>query len=250
MMIKRWMVGLFVLAATVATVPALAADYAFIRAPVNLRAGPRVGYPVLVVLSSGTQVLVHGCVQDYAWCDVSVDGERGWVSAAYLDYEYEGRPVIVEDYGPQLGIAIITFSIVEYWGDYYRHRPWYSRRAQYRDRFGAHAHIGLPPPRHAPPRPPRPPSVPYHQGAPGYGYSPPARRHEATPHRPYADAPRPGHTQTPHGATGARRPEPDRTTHGHTPPASTHPGPSGPYDRHGQPQGAPNHEQRRDNDRP
>jgi len=122
----------------VAAAPASAAVYASIQASVYLRAGPMVDYPVVLLLHPGSRVYVHGCLSDYRWCDVSYAGERGWVYAEYVDYPYGGRLVPLIQYGPQLGVAILSFSILDYWGNHYRRRPWYQRREEYRRRYGPH----------------------------------------------------------------------------------------------------------------
>ncbi|MGB7754733.1 MAG: SH3 domain-containing protein [Salinisphaera sp.] len=85
--------------------PAWAQSYAFVSASVNLRAGPRVGYPTLYVLQPGIRVQVHGCLDDYSWCDVSALDYRGWVYADYLDYPYNNRRVTIAGYGPQISIT-------------------------------------------------------------------------------------------------------------------------------------------------
>lgn len=139
----RWMVrGLAVAVLTVA-LPAWASGYARVMTSVYLRAGPRVGYPVVVTLYPGFSVFVHGCLSDYAWCDVTYEGERGWVDAAYLDYAYRGEFLPIMTYGPSLGIAVFSFSIGDYWGRYYPHRSWYRDRHAFDQRFGPRGQRGL-----------------------------------------------------------------------------------------------------------
>ena len=159
-MLRKSLAGLFIVLGMALAAPAWSAGYAYVQGAVHLRAGPRIGYPIIMVLGMGSRVYVHGCVSDYSWCDVTADGMRGWVSASYLDYPYGGGYVPVIDYGPALGIGIISFSIISYWGNHYRHRPWYGERHHYRSRFGLHGRDGRPPRRWhrvAPQRPrPRP----------------------------------------------------------------------------------------------
>lgn len=142
---RRWLPGLFVLSTLVITAPAQAAAYAYIHTAVYLRAGPRIGFPVVVTLLPGASVYVNGCISDYSWCDVSFGGERGWVDAAYLDYPYHGEFVPIIEYGPALGIGIFSFTISDYWGIHYRHRPWFQEREHYRSRFGVHGRVGMRP---------------------------------------------------------------------------------------------------------
>ena len=132
----RWMVRGLAVALLAVALPAWAAGYGRVMTSIYLRAGPRVGYPVVALLYPGSSVFVHGCLSDYAWCDVTFEGERGWVDAAYLDYAYRGEFLPVMTYGPSLGIAIFSFSIGDYWGRYYPHRSWYRDRHAFDQRFG------------------------------------------------------------------------------------------------------------------
>ncbi len=135
---------------------AVAQQRGYVTTDVNLRAGPGTAYPVVVILEGGTPLGIYGCIDDYSWCDVDWRGNRGWIAARYLGYDYRGRRVDFYDYAPTIGVPIVAFSFDDYWGRYYRGRSWYSNY----DRWG-------PPP----PRGYRPP--PY--GGPGYGpgYGPP-----------------------------------------------------------------------------
>lgn len=126
------------------TLPAVAqADDGYVVANVNLRAGPDVGYPPLLVLPAGARVSIVGCVDGWSWCDVIAGPERGWVAGTFLEQGYEGRRVIVTDYGASIGIPIVAFTLGAYWGDHYRHRSWYRDR----DRWSHRHHDHRPPPR-------------------------------------------------------------------------------------------------------
>lgn len=155
-MFRRLVTGLSVWIILAVSVPAWAADYSYVQFTVHLRAGPGIDYPVVAILRPGVRVLVYGCLSDYSWCDVSVDADRGWVDAAYLDYVYGGRRVPIREYGPALALTIITFSILDYWTTHYRHRSWYRHRDEYRSRLGPHGREGRPPPVRQPLR--RPPA--------------------------------------------------------------------------------------------
>jgi len=114
---------------------------------VNLRTGPDIDYPRVTFLRPGEAVEVHGCLEDYSWCDVDVYqlGERGWVAADYLDFEYDGTRVRVSHYGPSVGLAVVHFVLGSYWDLHYHHRPWYPQLSYYRARHPQH---WAPPPRH------------------------------------------------------------------------------------------------------
>jgi uncharacterized protein YraI len=106
---------------------AKAAD-AFTNTRIAMRAGPAIAYPIVTVLPAGTAIAVYGCLPDYSWCDTSYGDARGWVAADYLTTPYQGNGVAIPAFGPQLGLATQNFSIDDYWGAYYRNRPWYGRR--------------------------------------------------------------------------------------------------------------------------
>ncbi len=113
--------------------PALAsADTARVTTELNMRAGPSTGFPVVSVLPDGASVDIYGCVKGYSWCDVSWQGDRGWVSANYLTHSYQGDYVPIYEYGPEIDLPILAFSVDSYWGDYYRNEPWYGRRSHWR----------------------------------------------------------------------------------------------------------------------
>ncbi|MBB3773249.1 uncharacterized protein YraI [Angulomicrobium tetraedrale] len=145
---------------------ALAQERGYVTTNVNLRAGPSTAYPAVVILEAGTPLRIYGCLQDYTWCDVNWRGNRGWIAARYLGYEYRGRQVEFYDYAPTIGVPIIGFSFGEYWGNNYRGRSWYSNN----DRWGP------PPPRGYRPPPPGPgygPPPPGYGRPPGGGFGPP-----------------------------------------------------------------------------
>jgi len=132
---------------------------AYTNRQINVRAGPNAEFPQVTWLPAGVAVHVNGCVEGYAWCDVTAGSERGWVYADYLSYPYQNRPVSVYSVAPVIGFPLITFSVGSYWDSYYRHRPWYGNRAYW---YGRPANWWY---RAAPPRPYQPvvrPYTPYH----------------------------------------------------------------------------------------
>jgi uncharacterized protein YraI len=159
----------------------------------NLRAGPHPDFPVVSVIPRATSVVLYGCLSDFFWCDVSYGPERGWVYSAYLSFPYQGQPVVIADYGPVIGLQILTFSVATYWGAYYANRAWYHNRVRYHNWHyypsprppgpgpGRPPGVGPghPPgrPSAGPPRPPgyRPPSAGQPPGRPPGGAQPPGR---------------------------------------------------------------------------
>lgn len=104
------------------------AQNAFTARPLGVHAGPDREYPLVAQLDEGTPLDVHACLDDWSWCDVSFDDNRGWVYAEGVSFVYQGGRVPLYSYGPRLGLPIITFSLMTYWGDHYRGRPWYAQR--------------------------------------------------------------------------------------------------------------------------
>jgi uncharacterized protein YraI len=122
------------------------AQDAYTSRPMNVRAGPDREYPLVAQLDAGAPLEVHGCLDDWSWCDVSFDDGRGWVYSGGLSFVYQGARVPLYSYGPRLGLPIIAFSLGAYWGHYYRGRPWYSQRDEW-------AHRRMPPHMRPPGRP-------------------------------------------------------------------------------------------------
>jgi uncharacterized protein YraI len=161
----------------------------FVTANVNLRAGPDVDYPWIATIPAGSRVSIQGCTEGWGWCDVIAFGHRGWMVGDYLRYDYDNRRVLLPEYGARIGIPIVTFVIGDYWGHYYRERPFYRQRSYWYQRPIRRR----PPPRpvYHPPARPRPPQ----QRPPKHWQSPPPS------HR--SPAPSYRHGQT-HGSTSHR----------------------------------------------
>jgi uncharacterized protein YraI len=107
------------------------ASAGYVRGNVGMYAGPDEGYPSVFMLSAGTPVVIEGCIDGWAWCDVNVGYNRGWVPGSYLQEEYGGQLVLVPAYGVQIGIPIVAFVFGTYWDNYYRNRPWYGERTRW-----------------------------------------------------------------------------------------------------------------------
>lgn len=129
MKIYKTLVCLTIFATAIFTQGALAGDRAYPTNDLNLRAGPSVRFPAITVLRKDRPVIVHGCLRNYTWCDVSRGRFRGWASAAYLRTYTNDRQVAFPSVAEQLGIAILAFAIADYWDDYYHDYAFYSELA-------------------------------------------------------------------------------------------------------------------------
>jgi uncharacterized protein YraI len=160
-----------------------------------LRAGPAPEYPEIDGLPYGTYVSVQGCTEGWEWCDVvSEQGDWGWVPGDYIDYVYEGEPVVVTEYGPRIGIPVVTFSITNYWDEHYRDRPFYRERSTWYHRDIPHR--AAPPPHHVANRRPPPPPPPggwHHGGEPSHHGSAPAQPHHVSGAPPHSSNGEPQH---------------------------------------------------------
>ena len=137
------------LAATIASLVlglplAATAAEGWVIADISLQAGPDTEYPSITELPAGSPVSIQGCIDGWTWCDVVAGNDRGWVPGTFLEEEYQNRRVVVVDYGPQIRIPVVSFSINTYWDQHYRSRPFYAQRQEFSAR---------PIHPHAPPRP-------------------------------------------------------------------------------------------------
>lgn len=122
------------LAGAALLLPAVAAARpAYTIEPMRIHAGPGPDYPLIVVVPPGVGLEVAGCLRGYQWCDViAPDGLRGWAWSGALSFSWNGPPLPVIEYGPSFGIPLISFVIGDYWGRYYRDRPWYDTHRHWR----------------------------------------------------------------------------------------------------------------------
>lgn len=127
------LIGLAAATALALIVPAgaaSAADGVVLRSG-TLRAGPGSDFPSVDQLSRGEDIQIYGCTTDYAWCDVSNDDNRGWFPGSRIGYVEDGRRVVITEAGPSIGLAILGFSVGEYWGEHYHNRSFYNRWHRY-----------------------------------------------------------------------------------------------------------------------
>jgi uncharacterized protein YraI len=140
-----------------------AASSGYLTANVSLRAGPGFDYPVVASMNAGSGVTIYGCLSGWSWCDISWRGNRGWASGQYLQVVYQNQRRPILGYGTYIGLPFVTFSIGNYWGNYYRHRPFFNQI----NRWGG--------PGFHPPKGPKPPYMkpPHGNNPPSNGNNPP-----------------------------------------------------------------------------
>jgi uncharacterized protein YraI len=140
--------GIFAAALLLTAPTAVLAAPGMVTTTVSLKAGPGAGFPVVDRIPAGARINVHGCIRGGSWCDVSWDGERGWVSARYLEYYFRNRYVYLPDYYETADVPVVPFVLGTYWSSYYSGRPWYRRHAYWNNywnsqaRFATQAPIG------------------------------------------------------------------------------------------------------------
>jgi uncharacterized protein YraI len=196
---KPAIVALLIFATGFATGAARAAP-AYTQGITHLRAGPSADYPLVTSLPPNTLLNVSGCLDDYTWCDVDWQGNRGWVYGDYLLYDYQNQRVPVLSVGAALGIGIVAFSIGDYWGRYYTGRPWYRRESYWMHR--------PPPPRRPPYRPGFGPGSGHRPGVgPGRPPPRPSRPNPPPRPRPPTAGPSPGRPNPGQGDGGRPRPQ-------------------------------------------
>ena len=111
------------------TMPAIAqAAEGFVSSSSNLRAGPQSNYPRIDHLARGTSLEVYGCLDGYAWCDVSADGERGWFPGSHIQFLRDGRNINLSTGFGILGLSILDLAQQDYWSNHYSNQPWYGDR--------------------------------------------------------------------------------------------------------------------------
>lgn len=196
--LRRWLWPLLVAAAMLLPLSASAQLAAITTQPANIRAGPDREFPLVAWLPGGTPVSVVGCIDNWHWCDVVSGFNRGWIYARFLSMAYRNHPTVIFGYGSMLGVPLISFSVNNYWGAYYRNRPWWNNRSYWAGRPPTWQHPPYRPPAvRPPPRPtPRPPTIqpiPPSTGKPGgrppSGGKPPGNRPPSTNRPPSGGRP-------------------------------------------------------------
>ena len=134
----RRLIGIAIACLLAGASSAALADDGYVTGNVTMYAGPDMSYPAVETIPAGEPVAIEGCDDGYGWCDVIWGEDRGWIPGNYIQYEYNGQPVLLPAYAAVIGIPIVTFAIADYWGRYYHNRPFYAQRDRWFNRSFAH----------------------------------------------------------------------------------------------------------------
>jgi len=123
--------------------------YFTLRSSTPLLAGPGRSYPTVVYANRGQRVRLHGCLDAYAWCDVSYDvnetvrqngryitarySVRGWVDADDITVWRHNRAYDFYDASEWYRYPVVSFLFDQYWSNNYRNQRWYNDRTRYRN---------------------------------------------------------------------------------------------------------------------
>jgi uncharacterized protein YraI len=102
------------------------AQVAEVTVDLNMRIGPGTRYPVIATIPEGRDVRIYSCIRGLDWCDIGWRNTRGWVFSDFLRYQYAGEWRPLPDWGVQIDLPIVTFSLGEYADRYYRRAPFYN----------------------------------------------------------------------------------------------------------------------------
>lgn len=198
-MTLRSLLPVLMLTAAALVIPSVAsAADGFTRSTTSLRAGPGADYPRVARVGGGTSLEIFGCLARGSWCDVGVDGERGWLPGRRIDFVESGRRTHLSGHFSSLGLSILSFGRNDYWGEHYAGRPWVNDRNRKRGPVGDAPPIPVRPSAAERPQPPHAPPVGPPRGNPA-AERPPARDvHPAPSLPPRAETVRP--PAAPHSA--------------------------------------------------
>ena len=116
----------FVIAVSILGASIANASEAYTTSSAWLRTGPDRSFPTIMRVQRSSTVDVIGCTSGYRWCDVEVNGERGWLQSNQLQMVYNGRRGSLSRLGPLMDLMILQFNFGDYWDNHYRSRPWYN----------------------------------------------------------------------------------------------------------------------------
>jgi uncharacterized protein YraI len=96
------------------------------NASTYLHAGPGDDFPVISHVPPGADLSIIGCSHGVIWCDVTWNGNRGWLSARFLDTILHDERVGFMEYHTVIKVPVVTFDKGAYWRDHYASYPFYA----------------------------------------------------------------------------------------------------------------------------
>jgi uncharacterized protein YraI len=98
----------------------------YANASTYIHAGPGQDFPVVAHIPPGADLAITGCTQGFIWCDVSWNGNHGWLAGRFLDSVVNEHHVNVVEYGRSMNLPTVAFDQHTYWRHNYRSYPFYS----------------------------------------------------------------------------------------------------------------------------
>lgn len=75
-----------------------------------LRSGPGPMHTIIGNVDRNATVEVEGCVETGTWCQVAVNGQRGWVWGANITAQRGGQTMIITEQRQQLQVPVVTYQ--------------------------------------------------------------------------------------------------------------------------------------------
>lgn len=104
---------LFIPAFAVAVLSMSTSAFAFqgtATADVPLRSGPGPTHTIINTIDRNAHVEVEGCLSNSNWCQVTSNGQRGWVWGANLTTRHSGQTVVLTDQRQILQVPTVTYQ--------------------------------------------------------------------------------------------------------------------------------------------
>jgi uncharacterized protein YraI len=97
----------------------------------QLHSGPDATFPVVASVPANAQMTVYGCLQNWSWCDVAWNDQRGWLPGSSIQTVYQSKPAYITEVAPAMNVPVETYSTATYWDTHYQSAPFYTQRERY-----------------------------------------------------------------------------------------------------------------------
>ncbi len=102
--------SLLAAAATLAIVSPAFAISGTANADLPLRSGPGPMHNIIGTVDRNAIVEVEGCVETGTWCQVTANGQRGWVWGANVTAQRGGQTMVITEQRQQLQVPVVTYQ--------------------------------------------------------------------------------------------------------------------------------------------